>query len=233
VDRAADTPPEADPPRPHGPLEQLEGELRHYLPGHVDEVPEGEDRILTVPNVITIVRLSLLPVFVWLLFGREDRATAAWLLAGLGTTDFLDGYIARHFNQVSNLGKVLDPVADRLLFFVGVGSIVVDGSVPTWFAVAVLVREVLVAGATLVLAAKGVRRIDVTWFGKAYTLLLMIAFPLFLASHSTLGWHEGGGTAAWAFGIPGLVLAWYSAALYVPIARRALRERDQPVGAPA
>lgn len=196
------------------------------------EQGSGEDRLLTVPNVITVVRLCLLPVFLWLLFGREDRASAAWLLAGLGTTDFFDGYIARHFNQVSNLGKVLDPVADRLLFFVGVGGIVADGSVPTWFAAAVLLREVLVAGATIALATLGVRRIDVTWFGKAYTLLLMIAFPLFLASHSTLGWHEGGGTAAWAFGIPGLLLSWYSAALYVPIAAKALRERDEPLEVP-
>ena len=196
------------------------------------DADSGQDRILTIPNVITVVRLSLLPVFLWLLFGKEDRATAAWLLAGLGTTDFFDGYIARHFNQVSNIGKILDPVADRLLFFIGVGGIAVDGAVPSWFAIAVLVREALVAGATLTLAGMGVRRIDVTWFGKAYTLLLMIAFPLFLASHSTLGWHEGGRTAAWLFGVPGLVLAWYSAALYVPIARRALQERDQSTEVP-
>jgi cardiolipin synthase (CMP-forming) len=204
-----------------------------HLTEELDVTVSGEDRLLTIPNVITVVRLCLLPVFLWLLFGREDRASAAWLLAALGTTDFFDGYIARHFNQVSNIGKILDPVADRLLFFVGVGGIVVDGSVPVWFAVAVLVREGLVGGATVSLAALGVRRIDVTWFGKAYTLLLMISFPLFLASHSTLGWHEGGGTAAWLFGIPGLVLAWYSAALYVPIARRALAERDPTVGAAA
>lgn len=190
------------------------------------EAEGGSDRILTIPNVITVVRLGLLPVFLWLLFGKEDRASAAWLLAALGTTDFFDGYIARRFNQVSNIGKILDPVADRLLFFIGVGGIAVDGAVPSWFAIAVLVREGLVAGATVTLAGMGVRRIDVTWFGKAYTLLLMIAFPLFLASHSTLGWHEGGRTAAWLFGVPGLVLAWYSAALYVPLARRALRERD-------
>ena len=196
------------------------------------EADPGHDRILTIPNVITVVRLCLLPVFLWLLFGKEDRATAAWLLAALGTTDFFDGYIARHFNQVSDIGKILDPVADRLLFFIGVGGIAVDGSVPSWFAIAVLVREALVAGATLTLAGLGVRRIDVTWFGKAYTLLLMIAFPLFLASHSTLGWHEGGRTAAWIFGVPGLVLAWYSAALYVPMARRALRERDHSTEVP-
>ena len=145
------------------------------------------DRVLTVPNVITIIRLLLLPVFLWLLFVQENRAAAAGLLALLGITDFLDGYIARHFNQVSDLGKVLDPVTDRLLLFVGVGGILVDGSVPTWFAVAVLVREALVAGATLALAALGARRIDVTWFGKAGTFFLMISFPLFLASESTVG----------------------------------------------
>jgi cardiolipin synthase len=191
------------------------------------------DRILTVPNVITVVRLCLLPVFLWLLFVQENRAAAAGLLAALGATDFLDGYVARHFNQVSDLGKVLDPVADRLLFFVGVGGILIDGAVPTWFGVAVLAREVLVAGATLTLAAMGARRIDVTWFGKAYTLLLMIAFPLFLASESTVSWHEAAGTLALLVGIPGLVLSWYSAALYVPLARRALRERSLPMGAGA
>ncbi len=194
---------------------------------------QGEDRLLTIPNIITVVRLSLLPVFVWLLFAKDDRAAAAWLLAALGSTDFFDGYIARRYNQVSNLGKILDPVADRLLFIVGVGSIVIDGSVPLWFAIVALVREALVAGATLSLAALGVRRIDVTWFGKAYTLLLMMAFPLFLASHSTLSWHEGGGTAAWVVGIPGLVLSWYSAALYVPLARTALRERKVAGEVPA
>src|SRR3546814_20603434 len=96
-------------------------------------------------------------------------------------------------------------------------------SVPLWFAVAVLVREALVAGATLALAALGARRIDVTWFGKAGTFGLMIAFPLFLASHSTLGWADIADDLAWVAGGPGLVLARVSAAMYVPVARRALR----------
>jgi len=191
------------------------------------------DRILTVPNVITVVRLAMLPVFLWLLFAQEDRAKAAALLAVLGITDFLDGYIARHFNQVSDIGKILDPVADRLLFFVGVGGILIDGAVPMWFGIAVLVREALVAGATLTLAALGARRIDVTWFGKAYTLLLMIAFPLFLVSDSTVGWADTAETLAWMFGIPGLVLSWYSAALYVPKARVALAEARADEGSTA
>lgn len=185
---------------------------------------EPGDRILTIPNVITVVRLCLLPVFVWLLLGREDRAAAAWLLAAIGTTDFFDGYIARHFHQVSELGKVLDPVADRLLFFVGIGAILIDGSIPIWFAVAVLVREVAVAAATLALAAMGAARIDVTWFGKAGAFALMMSVPFFLASHSTLSWADTATTLAWLTGIPGLALSYWSLVLYVPLARRALRD---------
>ena len=187
-------------------------------------VAAPESRIFTLPNLITVVRLSCLPLFLWLLFGQEDRAAAAWLLAALGATDWVDGYVARHMHQESELGKVLDPVADRLLFLVGAGGILVDGSVPTWFAVVVLVRETLVGVTTLVLAALGARRIDVTWFGKAGTFGLMIAFPLFLASHSDLSWADTAGVLAWVAGIPGLALSLYAAALYVPLARRALAE---------
>lgn len=181
--------------------------------------------VLTLPNIITVARLCCLPVFLYLLFGRDNRAAAGWMLAALGTTDFVDGYIARHFHQVSDLGKVLDPVADRLLFFVGVGGIVIDGSCPAWLAVVVLVREVLVTGATVGLAAAGAKRIDVTWYGKAGTFALMIAFPFFLAANSTLGWGKAfGDELAWGFAIPGLVFSYFSLALYVPLGLKALRE---------
>jgi len=182
------------------------------------------DRILTIPNVITVIRLLCLPVFLWMLFHDENRAAAAWFLGALGATDFADGYVARHFHQTSKLGKVLDPVADRLLLFVGIGAILYDGTVPTWFAVVVLVREVLVTIATLALAAMGARRIDVTWFGKAGTFANMFAFPLFLGSHSTVSYVDVVGFLAWVAAIPGLVLSYYALALYVPIARQALRE---------
>ncbi len=181
-----------------------------------------EDRIVTLPNAITVVRLLLLPVFVYLLFGAEDRFAAGWLLLGIGATDWVDGYLARRLQQVSNVGKILDPVADRLLFFVGVGSILIDGSVPTWVAVLVLFREVCIAVATLGLAAAGARRIDVTWVGKAATFLLMGAFPAFLVSESdasTADWYE---ILAWGAAIPGLLLSYYSALLYAPLGRRAL-----------
>jgi cardiolipin synthase (CMP-forming) len=188
-----------------------------------DERPSST-AIVTLPNFITIVRLACLPVFLWLLFGVEDRAAAAWLLAGLGITDWIDGYLARHLGQTSELGKILDPVADRLLFFVGAGGILIDGSVPVWFAVVVLARELLVAGATLTLAAMGAKRIDVTWWGKAGTFGLMVAFPLFLASHSDLSWAGIADELAWIAAIPGLAFSLYAAASYVPIARKALAE---------
>ena len=189
----------------------------------MDDVP-GEDRVLTVPNVLSLLRLACIPVFLWLLFGRGDRYGAAWLLGGLGATDWVDGYVARRFNQVSTLGKVLDPAADRLLVGVGVIAILIDGSVPPWVAWATIAREVAVSLAVVGLAVLGARRIDVQWVGKAGTFALMTAFPLFLASESTAFWADQARILAWVFALPGLALAWYAAATYVPIAIDALRD---------
>lgn len=183
-----------------------------------------EDRIVTIPNLITCVRLACLPLYLYLLFGRDNRAAAALLLAVLGATDWVDGYVARHFDQVSNLGKILDPVADRLLFFVGIGAILVDGAAPYWFSVLVLAREIVISIAVLVIAALGGRRIDVTWWGKAGTFCLMFAFPLFLAGASTVGLADLFTLAGWGFGIPGIVFSYYAAFLYIPLGLTALRE---------
>ena len=188
------------------------------------EVETGEDRILTVPNLITCVRLACLPLYLYLLFGRDNRAAAAVLLGLLGATDWVDGYVARRFDQVSDFGKILDPVADRLLFFVGIGAILVDGAAPFWFSVLVLGREIVISIAVLVLAALGARRIDVTWWGKAGTFCLMVAFPLFLAGASTVGVADLCTLIAWGFGIPGLALSYYAAFLYIPLGLTALRD---------
>lgn len=185
----------------------------------------GGSRILTVPNLLSVIRLCLIPVFVWLLFGRHNRGGAALLLAGLGATDWVDGYVARHFDQVSDLGKVLDPTADRLLLGTAVISILIDGSVPAVVAWPVLVREALVASTVLVLAALGARRIDVSFAGKAGTFCLMFAFPLFLvANDHAVGVHRQARWVAWIFAAIGLVFSYYAAARYVPAARDALRD---------
>lgn len=182
------------------------------------------DRIWTVPNVISFARLLMIPVFLYLLFGRDNRAAAASLLAFLGATDWVDGYIARHFDQTSTLGKVLDPTADRLMLIVGVAAIVIDGAIPTAVAVVILVREGAVAIAALVLAAMGARRIDVTWYGKAGTFGLMFAVPFFLAAESTVGWHPLAEVLAWVCVVPGLVLGYIAAFQYIPLGRQALRD---------
>jgi cardiolipin synthase len=179
-------------------------------------------RVLTVPNVVTATRLACVPVFVWLLFGDHRQTAAAVLLGVLGATDWVDGFVARRWHQVSTLGKVLDPVADRVLVLTGVLSIIVDGAVPLWFGFATVAREVLVSAAVLLLASLGAERIDVLWVGKAGTFGLMFAYPTFLLAHGHAGWQHPFEIIAWVCGIPGLALAWVAAAAYLPRSRQAL-----------
>jgi cardiolipin synthase (CMP-forming) len=182
-------------------------------------------RILTVPNVISVVRLLLVPVFLWLLFVQDERVAAAVLLGILGITDFVDGWIARRFNQVSELGKLLDPIADRTVLIVGVGGIIVAGGAPWVVSVLVVAREVFVAVMMLVATAFGMKRFDVTWWGKAGTFGLFCAFPLFLGGSAGSGGTYAFVTfAAWCFAVPSLVIHWYSAIRYVPLVRDALRQ---------
>ena len=182
----------------------------------------GVDRILTVPNAITFARLACVPVFVWLLFGDHRQVAAAILLAVLGATDWVDGFVARRWHQVSTVGKVLDPTADRILVGTAVISVIVAGAVPVWFGVLTLVREVLVSGAVLLLAGLGAERIDVLWVGKAGTFGLMFAYPAFLLAHGHAGWQHPIEVVAWVAAVPALILAWIAAAAYVPLSRRAL-----------
>ena len=180
-------------------------------------------QILTWPNVITLLRLCCLPIFLWLLFSVQDRGAAAWLLGGLGATDWIDGWVARRFNQQSSFGAVFDPAVDRGLFIVSLIAILIDNSVPMWFGLAVLIREITVASAMLIATAFGMERFSVNIWGKRYTFLLMFAVPLIL-----LGAADGAGAvwvnwAGWICGIPALVVSYLTAFNYVPQIRRNLR----------
>jgi cardiolipin synthase len=183
---------------------------------------------LTWPNAVTIVRLALLPLYVYLVLGTHHWALAAWLLAMLGATDWVDGHLARRLEQVSTVGKILDPVADRLLVMTGVVTVAYVGAAPWWFAGLTLAREVVVSAMTLLLASLGAARIDVLWWGKVSTFALMLAYPLFLLTcapdgSALRGWQEAIRAMNWAIALYGLVLAWVVLAGYVPVALEALR----------
>jgi len=131
--------------------------------------------ILTIPNLVSFLRILLIPVFFGLIVHEGTEMAGMLLFAGVAATDWVDGFVARRTNQVSELGKILDPVADRLAIGAGLIAVMVRGALPVWAGLAVLVRDiaVLVVGAAL-LAGRGVR-IDVRFLGKSATAILMIA----------------------------------------------------------
>ncbi len=191
-----------------------------------DEVP-ADGGLWTAPNLITLVRLLCIPVFVWLLFGLDAPAAAAALLLLLGATDWVDGYVARRFNQVSEVGKAFDPTVDRLLLIVGVGSILIVGAVPLWLGLVVVIREVLLSIWVVGLLALGGTRMDVTFVGKTGTFLMMAAFPAFLAATDprlpewAVNLLE---LVAWGTAIPGLVCSIAAFVGSIPRGLQSLRD---------
>ena len=183
----------------------------------------GPTKIATLPNLITLIRLLTLPVFVTMLLVNEQRAGAALLLGVLGMTDWVDGWIARRFNQTSQFGMVFDPFVDRALFVVGTGSVLIDGGVPLWFCVCILVREVFVGLMMTIGTLVGMKRFPVSIWGKRYTFLLMTAVPLLLLGTSTHVTADAAWLGGWFLGIPGLVMSYVVGVLYIPVVLRNVR----------
>jgi cardiolipin synthase len=176
--------------------------------------------IFTIPNLISAVRIALVPVFLWLLLGREDPLGAGLLIGGIGATDWVDGYLARRLGQVSPLGKLLDPIADRLAVVAAVVGGWVSGHVPPWFAAGLLAREAVVVLGTVWLALRRVPPIPVRRLGKIATFAVYFSIPSFLVHAG--GAHDFFEWFAYAAGIPGLVLYWVVGFQYAADARRAL-----------
>jgi cardiolipin synthase len=186
----------------------------------VDKDPKG---IATFPNLITMVRLLVLPVFVVMLLVNEQRAGAALLLGVLGMTDWVDGWVARTFSQTSQFGMVFDPFVDRTLFVVGTGAVLMDGGVPLWFCVAILFREVFVGLMMLVGTLFGMKRFAVSVWGKRYTFLLMTAVPLLLLGASSHITADAAWVGGWVLGIPGLIMSYVVGVLYIPVVLQNVR----------
>ena len=162
---------------------------------------------------MSVLRLLLLPVFVWLLLGRSDAANAGWVLALIGATDWLDGYLARRLSQVSELGKLLDPLADRIAVVVAVIAGQVSGAIPIWFMSALLLREALVGTGALVLFARTRQKIDVRKLGKlAFTLIGIAIVCLFLGVGYDFDPARWG---AYIPGVPGLLLYYLTGVQYL------------------
>ena len=178
--------------------------------------------MLTIPNLISLVRLGLIPVFLWLLVGRENPVGAGWLLGLIGSTDWIDGYLARRLNQVSEIGKILDPLADRLAVATAVIAGLVTGDLPSWFAWALILREALVAVGAIYVALRGHTSLAVRDMGKLATLLLYFAVSWFFIGSE---WNPGN-VIAWVTGVPGLILYYVVAFQYAGDAAKAIRNRD-------
>ncbi|MEV0393991.1 CDP-alcohol phosphatidyltransferase family protein [Polymorphospora rubra] len=172
-------------------------------------------RVLTVPNLISFVRLLGVPLFLYLfLVPRADVAALVVLAIG-GTTDWVDGFVARRLRQVSRLGEVLDPFADRLYILAVLVAFTVREVVPWQFAAALLAREVLLGGCLLVLRRHGYGPPPVHYVGKTATFLLLAAFPVLLLAAAVPAAAAAAHAIGWGLAWWGLVLYWVAGALYV------------------
>ena len=187
----------------------------------------SSSRVLTIPNVVSFIRLLGIPVFWWVLLARDDVAMAAWLVFLIGWTDWIDGYLARRLNQVSELGKALDPIADRLLIASALIGGLMVGVLPAWFGWGLIAREALVGIMALTLAAKRGGTIEVRYAGKVATFLLYGAIPAFyLAEAGVMEWFMR--PTAYITGVVGLVMYWYVAIRYIGDSRDRLAALESP-----
>jgi cardiolipin synthase len=182
----------------------------------------ASSRVLTVPNLISLFRIALIPVLVLLILDHDTTTAGVLVYAAVMATDWVDGFVARRTGQVSELGKVLDPVADRLAIASGLIALAVRGAFPWWAAALILVRDVaiLIAGAAL-LAGKRVR-IDVRWIGKIATFSLMSAVPWISWGNLELPLAEVALVCGWAAFAAGIVEYYVAALVYARDIRRAV-----------
>jgi cardiolipin synthase (CMP-forming) len=177
------------------------------------------DRVLTAANAITFARLLGLPLFVWLVLGPGRLTAAFWTLVVVGGTDWVDGYVARRFDQVTRLGRVMDPLIDRALLATAGVTLVVAGILPWWILVAIVARDAVLLGTAFALF-RGIPDIPVSRVGKFATACLLIGLPGFLLAE--IDWVGAGffGVLGWLYTAAGLVTYYAAGAQYARAAAR-------------
>ncbi|UQU61608.1 CDP-alcohol phosphatidyltransferase family protein [Couchioplanes caeruleus] len=181
------------------------------------------NRIWTLPNVISFVRLLGVPLFLYLLLGPHHDVAAVVVLALGGTTDWVDGYVARRMNSVSRLGELLDPFADRLYILATLVGFTVREVVPWWLTAALLLREAVLGVALMVLRRHGYGPPPVHYVGKTGTFVLLGAFPVLLLAEAVPAAESVAGPIGWGLAWWALGLYWAAAVLYLAQTRALLR----------
>jgi cardiolipin synthase (CMP-forming) len=190
--------------------------------GGADGASGRMSAILTAPNVITFTRLLLMPVCAWLLVdGRW--AAGLWLTAVVGSTDWVDGWLARRTGSVSRLGQIMDPLADRLLIASVTIALVIRDVVPLPAVLLLVGRDLVLLIGFPLLARRGVRPPDVVWVGKAATFVLLFALPTLVVGETGLGLAPTARALGLALLWFGVVLYYVAGAIYVRMALQGLR----------
>ena len=182
-----------------------------------------EDRILTIPNALSALRLALIPVFLWLVLVEQADLAGVAVLTVSGITDWADGVIARRTGQTTRLGRLLDPLVDRLTIAATLIGLALRDLVPWWLVGLLAARELLLLALVPALRRRGLIALPVHYLGKAATFALYWGFPFVLVGAGTAEWEQILGALGWAFVIWGTALYWYAALLYLDQARRVLR----------
>ncbi len=179
-----------------------------------------EERVITIPNALSFVRLLLVPVFLWLVLGPKYDELALAVLMVSGITDYLDGKLARRLNQTSKIGAILDPVADRFFILAVVIGLGYRDIIPWWLAVILPLRDVFLFSLVPFLRTRGYSSLPVHFLGKAATASLLYAFPLLLLGDATGTVADLANVFGWAFTIWGVALYWWGGILYAFQVRR-------------
>jgi len=183
---------------------------------------EVSSRIFTVPNILSFIRLLLVPVFLVLIIAGED-GYALLVLVFSSISDFLDGVIARRFRQISRLGQLLDPAADRLFIFAALIGLAVRDVIPWWLFIAIVGRDVMLLGIGIVLANFGFGPLPVHHLGKAATLCLFYALPILMLGQAFPDAAFIANPVGWAFALWGVFLYWWAGIIYLREAVRVTR----------